>query len=109
MSPELLRNQPWGHPVDVWAMGVTLMMLWTGTKVLGSLDDHFIEGRAKTEFEPPERLGPCWEDHHHELQPFPEIQEIVRKSFLHQKVEPARLSGTSLNESFKKSSLYHQQ
>jgi len=43
MSPELLRNQPWGHPVDVWAMGVTLMMLWTGTKVLGSLDDHFIE------------------------------------------------------------------
>ena len=103
MSPEILRSQPWGQPVDIWAMGVTLIHLWTGVEPLSGIDDHFIEGRSKTEYDPPEKnLGPAWTDHGKGLEAIPELSEIVKQCFLHQKVLPARITAPVLLDQFLK-------
>ena len=102
MSPEILRSQPWGQPVDIWAMGVLLMHLWIGEEPLSSIDDHFIEGRSKTEYDPPEvNLGPAWQDHGDQLKNLPDMHSMIRQCFLHQKVEPARINAEALLETWR--------
>ena len=83
-----------------------MMHLWTGEEPLATIDDHFIEGRSKTEYEPPEaNLGPAWVDHGGELEGVPEMAGLIKQCFLHQKVDPARISAPALLEAFRATGL----
>ena len=59
-------------------------------------------GRSKTEYDPPEaNLGPAWMDHGKQLEDLPEVSGLVKQCFLHQKVEPARITAQALLEAFR--------
>ena len=77
----MLREQPYGKPADIWAMGVTLLELWTGVSPMKGLEEETCEDRIVDEFAPPEQLGPCWEDHKHMLDSVPVIQETLAQCF----------------------------
>ena len=51
----------------------------------GHLDDYNIEARCKTEFDPPENLGPIWQDSRQLLDHVPAYQELFRECFVKQK------------------------
>ena len=48
------------------------------------LSEDDCEDRILEEFDPPARLGPCWEDHSHLLDRFPHVQDTLRRCFLRQ-------------------------
>eukprot|EP00658_Telonema_sp_P-2_P016886 TRINITY_DN16539_c0_g1_i1.p1 TRINITY_DN16539_c0_g1~~TRINITY_DN16539_c0_g1_i1.p1 ORF type:complete len:253 (-),score=41.77 TRINITY_DN16539_c0_g1_i1:308-1066(-) len=97
MAPEMLQAKPYGQPADVWAMATSLFELWSGVDPLGHLDDYNIEGRLKSDFNPPENLGPLWEDSSQLLDHVACLQELLRECFLSQK---DRVSATHLKHRF---------
>jgi len=101
-APEMLMELQYGLPVDVWAMGVTLLQLWTVEVPLRALtdlvDDEKIEERVLQEFAPPANLGPCWEEHSTLLLPLPEMRGLLRQCFLAQNL---RVTSVDLCQQFK--------
>ena len=86
MSPELVREQPYGLPADVWAAGVSLMELWTRAEPMAEAqDDYECEDRIDAEFRPPEMLGPVWHDSEALLAGKPVLWDALRRCFLPQK------------------------
>ena len=61
------------------------------------LSDYQIEGRLKTEFNPPAALGPIWDDSHQLLDHVPAVQALLRECFLEQK---ERVGAVDLRDRF---------
>jgi len=83
MSPELLKKAPYGQAVDMWALGLTLIELWTG--ILPAMAEEECKLRLGSEYHPPNQLGPYWEGRHQLLDHCPYIQFHIRRCFLVQR------------------------
>jgi len=84
MSPELCSESPHGLPADVWAVGVTLVEMWTGMPPMQGLSDDECGDRILAEFFPPDSLGPAFEERKENLDRFPAVKAAVGRCFLAQ-------------------------
>ena len=80
MSHELLKGAPYGQPADLWACGVTLLEIWTGTlTVFKDLSDNEIKERIVKDYSPPESLGPAFDTNKAKLDRFPYVQHHLQQ------------------------------
>lgn len=47
LSPEVLKKEPYGKPVDIWACGVILYILLVGYPPFWDEDQHRLYGQIK--------------------------------------------------------------
>ena len=50
MSPEVIRKEPYGKPVDIWACGVILYILLVGYPPFWSDDQQVMFGQIKVTY-----------------------------------------------------------
>ena len=48
LSPEVLKKEPYGKPVDIWACGVILYILLVGYPPFWDEDQHRLYGQIKS-------------------------------------------------------------
>jgi len=94
MSPEaLIGESPCGRPGDIWALGVTLMEIWSGKKPLGEIGDEAIERSLCHDYRPPEKLGILWEggqgwQGEKELGGLKSLRQLLKPCFGEEKARP---------------------
>ena len=59
MSPEVIRKEPYGKPVDIWACGVILYILLVGYPPFWSDDQQVMFGQIKVRFDLIEKHDKC--------------------------------------------------